>query len=41
VINVSAAEHEAIMDGLTDQVFGSGPAAAHDPALAAAIQRLR
>lgn len=41
VVHVSGAEHEAIMDGLADQLFGSGPAAAHDPALAAAIRRLR
>lgn len=40
VINVSDAEQEAIMTGLLEQLFGSGPAAANDPALAEAVTRL-
>lgn len=40
LIHVSDAEQEAIMSGLTDQLFGSGPAAANDPALAEAVTRL-
>ena len=40
IIHVSDAEQEAIMNGLTDQLFGSGSAAPHDPALQAAVRRL-
>lgn len=40
VIHVSDAEQAAIMDGLAEQLFGTGPAAANDPALSAAITLL-
>lgn len=41
IVRVSDAEEEAILDGLVDQLFGTGPGAANDPALAAAISALR
>lgn len=40
VVNVSDAEQEAVMTGLLEQLFGSGPAAASDPALSEAVRRL-
>lgn len=39
-VNVSNAEQEAVMEGLTEQLYGSGPAAAYDPALGAAVDAL-
>lgn len=40
MVNVSAAEQEAVMEGITEQLYGSGSAAAYDPVLGAAVQQL-
>ena len=39
-ISVSDTEQEAVMNGITEQLYKTGPSAAYDPALGAAVMLL-